>query len=584
MVFVTKFAYLISIVLFLFAAYSGAESCPFVINGSSNTYIMNSSLSCANNTVIFGIGAHSNMLDCNSHTINSNSTAILFLNNSFNNTLANCTINGYIMSMHNAQNNIVNSTGNYKLEFYDNTSNIALGNFFHLLLYGPGGEYTVARFIQIMPNMLAEEAPYVVAMNINMADFISVAKAHNITLPRFGLFPNTSSNGSSYFMLESEQISKNKTINFNPYLYSTPYWGYDILGYTRFNISKNVVYKPTYIRPFIYQNEIFPVNKPIYWNYTIIFNNQTKTDKLRLLNGWQGDPNATVSATFYNVTSGNFTYEKGYQKPGLYEFIALLDTPYDHENSTTEAYSVGLSFCVGNGGSITSPGYYPFAYNSLNLTNVFWLTNKICPVGMSIGASNVSINCRNGFVKSTYMDFEASYQKNITIRNCTLYGNGILARSSNITVYNTTFIASNSTNRAIFANYSNIYMYGVKFVNFTKPIESYNSIIQISNNTITTSSSNTTTSTIFTTKTSISTITPTTTAFTTITAYNNGQVPNIAIIVSLLAFVIFASAILYLLMGRLNDSKYRSKGSQEHDGQARHEEQRDKRKQSHNRK
>ena len=99
-----------------------------------------------NNTVIFSANAQSNLLDCNSHEINSMGTAIIFLNNTFNNTVVNCTINGKILSMHNAQNNIVNATGNYSLVFYDNTSNIAIGNFFHLLLYGPNREYTIAIF------------------------------------------------------------------------------------------------------------------------------------------------------------------------------------------------------------------------------------------------------------------------------------------------------------------------------------------------------------------------------------------------------------------------------------------------------
>ncbi|MGC8710321.1 MAG: hypothetical protein ACP5RF_01795 [Candidatus Micrarchaeia archaeon] len=567
-----KTFYAVAILTFLLASSAGlAESavCPFVISGNGNTYIMNYSISCANNTVMFAPNSSSNILDCNSHSLISGNDAIAFLNNSFNNTVVNCTIDGNVLSMHGAQNNIVNSTGNYNLEFTDNTSNIAMGNFFHLLLYGPGGAYTIGRFIQIMPNELAEKAPYVVAMNVKMSDFIKAAKAYNITLPRFGLFPNTSSNGSSYFMLESKQVSKNNIINFNPYLYDTPYWGYDILGYTRFNISKNVVFKPTYLRPFIYQNEILPANKPVYWNYTIIFNNnESKVNKLRLLNGYQGDPNATVSATFYNITSGNFTYEKGFQKPGIYEFIALLDTPYEHENSTTEAYSVGLSFCTRNSGGITSPGYYPFAYNSLDLINVFWLTNEICPVGMNIGASNVSINCRGGSVHSTIADFYSSSQKNVSISNCTLYGNGIIAEYSSITIYNTTFIANNSSDIAISSNRSSIYLNEVKFVNFANAIENKDSNITYVSNTANSSkqpSATTinTTSTISTTIAATSpTKSPSSTPKTSITAaYPEERPPSIFIIISVLAFVLFASATLYLLIGRLNDSKHRPKGS-----------------------
>jgi len=550
---------LLFILVFSFPLLYAGSVCPFVISGNNNTYILNTSVSCINNTIIFSANAQSNLLDCNSHAINSIDTAIIFLNNTFNNTVVNCTINGKILSMHNAQNNIVNVTGNYSLVFYDNTSNIAIGNFFHLLLYGPNREYTIGRFIQLMPNAFAEKAPYLVSMDQKMSNFINAAEEYKLPIPRFGIFPNASCNGSCYFMLESEEISKNNTINFNPYLYSTPYWGFDILGYTRFNISRNVLYEPAYISPFIYQDEIFPVNKPVYWNYTIIFNTPTKTNKLRLLNGWQGDPNATVQATFYNITSGKFVYERGYQEPGVYEFIALLDTPYDHENSTTETYSVGLSYCTGGMGGIGMPGYYPFAYNSLNQINVFWLTNKICSIGMDIGASNVLVNCRGGYVKSTNIDFRVSGQRNVTIENCFLYGNGISAISSNLTIYNTTFIANSSADRAILANNSDIYLYDVKFVNFTKPIESFDSIVNTLNSSITIIPPSIITTSITTIPTTLTSTIPSTSVIPKYHTQVNSKA--IIIIIAMALFISILSFIIYLLAGRFYDSKPRSKSS-----------------------
>ena len=551
------------LVLFLltisFPLVHASSVCPFVIRGDNNTYILNASISCTNSTVIFSQNAQSNLLECNSHVINSTGAAIIFLNNTFNNTVVNCTINGKILSMHNAQNNIVNVTGNYSFVFYDNTSNIAIGNFFHLLLYGPDKEYAIARFIQLMPNVFAEKAPYLVAMNQKMSNFINAAKVYGLLIPRFGIFPNASCNGSCYFMLESEEISKNNTINFNPYLYSTPYWGFDILGYTRFNISRNVLYEPAYISPFIYQDEILPANKPVYWNYTIIFNTPTNTDKLRLLNGWQGDPNATLQATFYNITSGKFVYERGYQEPGVHEFIALLDTPYDHENSTTETYSVGLSYCSDGMGGINAPGYYPFAYNSLNKINVFWLTNEICSIGMDIGASNVLVNCRGGYVKSTNVDFRVSGQRNVTIENCLLYGNGLSATASNLTIYNTTFIANSSADRAILANDSDIYLYDVKFVNFTKPIESTNSIINTSNSSITIIPPSIITTSITTISTTPTTITSTIPSTPVVEYYTHINRKTIIIIIAMDLFISLLASIIYLLVGRFYDSKSRSK-------------------------
>ncbi|MGC8572303.1 MAG: hypothetical protein ACP5LH_03435, partial [Candidatus Micrarchaeia archaeon] len=309
----------LSLLLIILANFAYANE---IINSSNTTILLNTSLLAPNNTVIFSPYSSNNIIDCRGNGIYSQNIAVLFSNYTYNNTIENCTIYGKILSMHDAQNNLLNISGEYNLSFVDNSSNIALGNFFKLILMSTGNNYTIGRFIQIMPKIFSEKLPYLVSMNQNLNNFIVGAHEENIPIPRFGLFPNTSCNYSCTYPIEALQISKNKTINFNPFYYDTPYWGFDILGYTTFNITpqSGFTYRPTFIMPWIYQNEIFPQNKPIYWNYTIVFHNYTKWDKLRLLNGWQGDPNATLAAEFYNISSGFFSYKVGIQKPGVYEF------------------------------------------------------------------------------------------------------------------------------------------------------------------------------------------------------------------------------------------------------------------------
>ncbi|MEM0149146.1 MAG: hypothetical protein QW346_02685, partial [Candidatus Micrarchaeaceae archaeon] len=192
----------------------------------------------------------------------------------------------------------------------------------------------------------------------------------------------------------------------------------------------------------------------------------TRYSKFRLLNGWQNDPNNTLAATFYNLTNGTLSYDAGVLKPGFYQNILLLDTPYEHENSTTLEYSVGLSYCADNNPGIVESGYYPFAYNSLRDVNVFWFSGNQCSLGARISASNVTVNCMGGSINATEYDFEVYGSSNVTIENCVGYGRALYAYSSKVNLSNDTFIANSANQTAIVANLSTVSLHSVNFFGY----------------------------------------------------------------------------------------------------------------------
>ncbi|MEM3248126.1 MAG: hypothetical protein QXV80_02325, partial [Candidatus Micrarchaeaceae archaeon] len=470
--------------ILLLLGIAGAEQ--YTISGSNATFSINSNVSSIGPVLVFASNATNNLVDCNGHSISSG-IAVIFGNDTYNNTIVNCSINGVISSMRDAQNNLINVSGAYTLAFSDNESNIGLGNFMHLLVYA-NKSFSVARFIQIMPKALADMPCNLISMATTKPYLESCAALANYTLPRFGIYyPDTGSNGSSYFAAEAKQIYKNRIINFDPYLLYSPYLGYDMVSYTYFNATSPSTFLPTYIKPQIYPYEVFPANKNMTINFTIIFHNYTRYSKFRLLNGWQCDPNNTLAATFYNLTNGTLSYNAGRVKPGFYQNILLLDTPYEHENSTTIEYSVGLSYCADNNPGIVERGYYPFAYNSLRNVNVFWFNDTPCYIGAKVYASNVTVNCMGGSINATGYDFEVGNNaRNVTIENCIGYGRALYAYGSSVYLYNDTFMANAANQTAIVANFSNILLNRVRFVGYANDYVAINGSIASVNTTTTT--------------------------------------------------------------------------------------------------
>ncbi len=441
-----------------------------VISRNSTAYALNTTVS----SLSFTPGISNSTVSCTYG--GAVEKLVIFGNKTYNNTIENCTIGGVVLSMHMAQNNLINVSGNYSTLFADNYSNIGIGNILRFRAYH-FKNFTSGAFIEIFPNALSK-ALQMSYDGFTMQDIENAAKINGYQLPRFGIYPNQRSSGSNNFVSEGEQIYRNRTINFNPYVIMTPFLGHDMLMISHFNATSGGSLNPTWISPKTLSYEIFPANKPVFRNFSIVFHNYTKWSKITLLNGWQSDPNSTVAAV-YNITqNGTISYYSGIQQPGYYEYILVLNTPYETENSTTTTYSVGLSYCSDYGSGIQQPGYYPLAYKTLNELNVFWITNNTCKISVNIHSGNSTINCRGGYLRSSQVNVLMDDVNNVTVENCEMYGNGVKSlRSKGINLTNDTFISNSTGQYAIYADNSSLMLSFDSFKGYASPINSSNSTI-----------------------------------------------------------------------------------------------------------
>lgn len=455
---------------------------PYLINKSNSTYTIAVDLHSDSSILSFAQGVENSTVICGNHTLSS-PIPVLFWNETHNNTITNCTINGEVLSMHEAQNNLIRVNGSYALSFADNTSNIGIGYYFHLLVYAEDNNFSVARFIQIMPKSLVDADPGLVSESIRPSDARHVAEEINYTLPRFGMYYPTvattnSSSGDSYFAVESEEVSKSGIRKFDPYTFYSPYLGYDEIAQTYFNATSGATYRPTYLQTRMITYSLLPAGTHVLLNFTIVFHNHTSYSKLRLFDGWQLDPDARLLNTYYNLTNGTYSYDAGQLSLGIHAYILLLDTPYEHENSTSLAYGVGLAFCYEGTPGIGTPGYYPLVYNSLTEANVFWPSDRSCRIGARIQADNVTIDCRGGDINSSEVGLIVSASNYTTIENCRIRGNGVqLSHAMGAKLYNNIFVANNADEYAINAAYSQISSYNNSFEGYHNPIITSNSTI-----------------------------------------------------------------------------------------------------------
>jgi hypothetical protein len=253
--------------------------------------------------------------------------------------------------------------------------------------------------------------------------------------------------GIASIPIETELITNNTIINYNPYHFIAPDWGWDILTTRTLNITDNINETPNFIK---YANitifSIFPDNREMWINFTVI-PYQPKVITAVLLNGIQNEVGTIPIKYFYNITAPILIrYKVGIQNKGLYSFTPMLLNGLEVDNSSGLTYSVGLTYCNRNNitlqnaqGVINNPGYYSFASSKLVLLNGPHLTNdSLCSIGAIIKSGNVTINCMGGSITANYSAFYIDSAKNVTIENCRLYGNGVYALNSGVRILNTT--------------------------------------------------------------------------------------------------------------------------------------------------
>ena len=399
---------------------------------------------------------------------------VTFGQNTYNNTLYNCTFsNSRILSLKNASNNLASPYGNYSLGFYGNRSNIAIGYFFNFVSLNMSGFSAPEGFIGIVPYSIALKDRVTVGLqNLNFSMVKNISDTYGIPLPRFGVItPMGLGHLNTHFLLDVKQIYRNKVLSFNPYWIIVPFWGHDILSFKVFNITGNMNYTPTYIKPDMMENIQLPDNTNVYWNYTIVKYSHAPNMTAYLWSGYQVDPNGSIIDTVHNVTNGTIHFDRGIQTPGIHETIGVLKSPsaMEQDNSTTETYSIGLSYCTQNEIPITNSGYYTLAYGSLHLLNTFTPSGTTCENALTLYANNVTLDCNGGRINSTNQSILGIGTANLTIKDCNIHGNGLLLENAkNASILNSSFYANSFTNTAVNANQSSLRLSNVSFYGYDK--------------------------------------------------------------------------------------------------------------------
>jgi hypothetical protein len=455
-------------------------TCNYTVGGSN--HLINANY-CAGASVSFLAGTSNSSFYCGK---NISLSSVVFGNNTYNNTLYNCTFsNAIVESLHNASNNLISPYGNYTFKFVDNISNIALGYLFVFVPLNSSDRVGIQGFASVMPYNFAESNPSLsLSQQTSQAELINAALKEKYPIPRFGIYaPGQVTSGVNVtFKLETSQIYKNRTINYNPYWFICPYWGWDELTFKTFYIHSNIHFTPTLIYPNMEEDIQYPDNTNIFWNYTIIKYDNAPNMTLYFWKGYQVAPFGKVMHAMYNVTNGTVSYDRGIQSLGVHETIAVLKSPeaMEHDNSTTETYGVGLSFCTDEIPPITLPGYYSLAYGSLHMLNTFTITNQTCATPLSIIANNVTIDCKNGTINSTKTSVLINEGTNITIENCNIYGNAFYIYSSkNVKIINSNLYANTKNETAITAIYSSVIIKNVTFNGYSKDYQIINSSIHL---------------------------------------------------------------------------------------------------------
>ena len=467
------FSMLLSIAL-LGVSHAGTQSpqCGIYIN-QSNEYVSIANGACPSYFVSFAPGTSYSKAVCSSQ--NPTISSVVFGQSTYNDTLANCTFSGAtITSMNGSYDNILSPSGSYSFAFQSNNSNVALGYYFTFVPRNSSGVIGYQGFASVVPYSLDQiGGGQINSQGDNLSSIITLARKSNYTLPRFGYYAPTNSTGNITFALEAEQVGKYGNISYNPYWLVDPFWGHDILTFRKFNITADYRYTPTFIAPYHEEEDIqLPDNTNVYWNFTIRTYSNPPSDYLKFVSGYQVDPNNTVMHIAYNVSNGTIRYDRGVQKPGVHEFIGVLKAPSigEQDNSTTDTYSVGISYCTYQMPGITIPGYYTFSRSGIYRLRTFWPTNDLCPVALQIQDHNTVINCGGGSINSTNISIMLQGSNYVELDNCRLYGNAIQASySRNIYLNNSVVAANNDSNIALNLSNSSLFLNNDSFIGYARP-------------------------------------------------------------------------------------------------------------------
>ncbi|MHB1830304.1 MAG: right-handed parallel beta-helix repeat-containing protein [Candidatus Micrarchaeaceae archaeon] len=481
------------------------SQCGGIMNVSNASYTY-PSLSCHGAAkFVFAGNTHNISLSCSGNQIIARSTLIVVENNTESDGIYNCTLFGPSVKIGSKSSLYImgQSVLNFTPEFTGTGSNIIVGHYLRINVFAPFGYnstsdfgHRVAGFSYIFPlmnytfNYSNTELQMQEFFGNNFTGRFSALKS-KIPFGAYGInasqiFENVSNakygkiEGWKTFPLPQYMISRNGTVNYNPYEIDYSFLAFDQLVTFRLNITGNLNLTPMYIQP-IYPTfnwNIVPDNggrsitikylfavppQDLNWNFTAYLYRYDPTEfVVNPVAQGVGSHSALYRAfkfpdnSYSENSNGTLIFHINYTTPiaiGLNSSImtaqgTILGLGSFVQDSTTPSFSFGLGYCA----MPYNTSGYPINYITVSKSGEYTMTgellplaasalpqlvNEACSTGIVISGNDIVINCDNGTINDTGQGIIIENSSNISLNYCRIHGNGIeINNSTGISFYN----------------------------------------------------------------------------------------------------------------------------------------------------
>ncbi len=460
---------------------------------------------CGHYNISFDKGVSGSSVNCNNATIG-NGSVIYLAGNNLNDSLWHCTFNGSAVELGSGSSlsllspvkvNFSSVLGNGSRIYVDYTLRVNVFEPFGSNSIGAFGD-RVAAYGYLVPlmqgkvniratqmQMAASNSSYILSLISNLSRRFGI-RVYNETQTQIFLDRYNASYGkiigSKSFQVTAYMITKNGTVDFNPYAMYYSFFAYDQLIMFDVNVTRNMNITPVYIAP-VYPkfNFHFIPNNPserlsikyilaippqdLGWNFsTYIYRyNANQPDGGFIENPYNnsvGYKDSFIKVFQNNNASYNVSYSNGARyytvnytsalEPGINSSIVTemgnsgANSSYI-QDSTTPSFSFGVGYCstIINQTSpffmINTSGTY---YASGRLRPLIGSATPLladfpCSTGFYVKGSNMAIICRNSTINDTIFGGVINDSYNVSVSGCRFYGNGLrVSNSTDIHIYN----------------------------------------------------------------------------------------------------------------------------------------------------
>ena len=478
---------------------------------------------CNHYNISFANGVSDSFINCNNATIG-NGSAVYLAGSNLNDSLGHCAFNGSSLDLGNDSSlSLVSPIKTRFSNTLGSGSRIYVDYMLRINVFEPFGSNSigvfgdrVAAYGYLVPlmqgkvnikatqmQMASSNSSYILSLISNLSRRFGI-RVYNETQTQIFLDRyNTSYGkviGSRSFQVTAYMITKNGTVDFNPYAMYYSFFAYDQLIMFNVNVTKDMNITPVYIAP-VYPkfNFYFIPNDPsgrlsiryilaippqdLGWNFsTYIYRYDANQPGGGFIenpyNNTVGTEDSFIKVFQNNNASYNISYYKGARYylinytsalgPGINSSIVTemgnsgANSSYI-QDSTTPSFSFGVGYCstIINQTSpffmINTSGTY---YASGELRPLVGSATPLladfpCSTGFYVKGSDIAIICRNSTINDTISGGVINDSHNVSVSGCRFYGNGLrVINSTDIHIYN-------------LSSYANVYndTFGLEIVN-----------------------------------------------------------------------------------------------------------------------